>query len=129
MSLLPSYKEIGDLIKKGATIEAQEKIMELREAAMQLQHDNLELKQRVKDLEDRLAVRGQVVWEAPFYWREQNGKRDGPYCQKCYDTDGKFIRLQVSSSGIGQCYTCRSTFHGKNDCPLVAKPRGSNRIP
>lgn len=43
---MPSYKDIVDLIKKGATIEAQEKIMELREAAVELQDENISLRQK-----------------------------------------------------------------------------------
>ena len=41
MAMLPTYTEIVDLIKKGSTIAAQEKIIELREAAITLQEDNL----------------------------------------------------------------------------------------
>ena len=33
---LPAYKDIIELIKKGATVEAQEKIMEPRETALSL---------------------------------------------------------------------------------------------
>ena len=40
MSAIPSYKDIVDLIKKGATLEAQERVMELREAAISLQDEN-----------------------------------------------------------------------------------------
>ncbi len=36
---LPRYKEIVELVKKGATLEAQEKIIELREAALELQEE------------------------------------------------------------------------------------------
>jgi hypothetical protein len=34
MPLLPNYKDIVELIRKGSTIEAQEEILELRKAAM-----------------------------------------------------------------------------------------------
>ena len=33
---LPSYSQIAELIKKGATLEAQEQTMKLREAAIEL---------------------------------------------------------------------------------------------
>lgn len=51
---LPSYKSIIDLIKKGATIEAQEKIMELREAAVELQAENINLKHQVLELQKKV---------------------------------------------------------------------------
>ena len=41
--MIPKYKDIIDLVKKGSTIEAQEKIMQLREAAMELKEENLTL--------------------------------------------------------------------------------------
>jgi len=51
---LPSYKDILDLLKKGATIEAQEKIMELREAAIELQEENVNLKNQVLELQRKI---------------------------------------------------------------------------
>lgn len=51
---LPSYKEILELIKTGATIEAQEKIMELRQAALALQEENIELRNQVIALQEQV---------------------------------------------------------------------------
>ena len=50
----PSYKDIIELIKAGATIEAQEKIMELRQAALDIQEENINLRNRVNELESKL---------------------------------------------------------------------------
>ena len=50
---LPNYKDIFELIKKGSTIEAQEKIMELRKAALELQEENIELKNQILELQER----------------------------------------------------------------------------
>ena len=35
--MLPKYRDIVDLLKKGSTLEAQEQIMRLREGALELQ--------------------------------------------------------------------------------------------
>jgi len=51
---LPSYKDIVDLLKKGATIEAQEKIMELREYALDLQEENMNLKNHILELQEQV---------------------------------------------------------------------------
>ncbi|WP_114277903.1 hypothetical protein [Thioalbus denitrificans] len=51
---LPNYKDIVELLKKGATIEAQEKIMELREAALELQEENINLKNQVIELQGKV---------------------------------------------------------------------------
>lgn len=54
MTLLPNYKDIIDLIKKGSTIEAQEKIMELRQAALTIQEENVHLRNRILELEAKV---------------------------------------------------------------------------
>jgi hypothetical protein len=51
---LPGYKDIIELVKTGATIEAQEKIMELRQAALDGQEENIRLRNRVSELEARV---------------------------------------------------------------------------
>lgn len=113
--MLPNYKDIVELLKKGSTIEAQEKIMELREAAVSLQEEVLELRQRLKNLEEQLALRAKVTWEPPYYWAsEKDGKREGPYCQACYDKDEKLIRLQNENRGVWHCRVCGKYYHDKN---------------
>lgn len=48
---IPSIAAIKKLLKSGLTIEEQEQIMSLREAALELQKENLNLKQRISELE------------------------------------------------------------------------------
>ena len=110
MALLPNYKDIIDLLKKGASIEAQEKIMELREGAIALQEENSKLKERIKELESELNKKKEIQWDAPFYWIIIGKSKEGPFCQKCYDTDSKFIRLQSIEKGNWHCKTCKNNF-------------------
>ena len=51
---LPNIKDIIELVKTGATIEAQEKIMELRQAAIEIQEENIKLRNQVMELEARV---------------------------------------------------------------------------
>ena len=51
---LPGYKGIIELVKTGATIEAQERIMELRQTALELQEENIRLRNRVSEVEARI---------------------------------------------------------------------------
>jgi hypothetical protein len=115
--VLPRYNDIKELIKKGSTVEAQEKIMELREAALELQEENLELKERVTQLEKKLKEKDSLVYEAPFYWKIVNDKKEGPYCQQCNDNDNKHIRLQDNGDDYWQCLTCKQGYCGPNYGP------------
>jgi len=59
MAILPSFsvKDVIDLMRKGSAIEAQEKIMELRQAALDLQDENAQLRERIRELEHKLELR------------------------------------------------------------------------
>lgn len=116
--MLPKYKEIAELIKKGATLEAQEKIMELREASLQLQEENLQLRSKVKELEDKLATKENLIWEKPFYWRiKENGQREGPFCQQCHDKEQKPMRLIEKAKGRWVCNSCKTAFFDSSHQP------------
>lgn len=110
MAMLPNYKDIVDLVKKGSTIEAQEKIMELREGALALQEENIRLREQVKELEEIINKKQNVIWNPPFYWIKDGDKKDGPYCSQCYDKNSLLIRLQDKKNGIWTCPTCHNHF-------------------
>ena len=110
--MLPNYNEIVDLLKKGSTLEVQEKILELRAATLNLQEENLALRQKVNSLESQLKDNETLNYEAPFYWRKSEGKKDGPFCQQCYDNKDKKIRLQSSDNDYWNCSTCGTGYPG-----------------
>jgi len=119
MSLIETSKEIYELIKKGATLELQEKLIKMREEALALQEENIALKEQIKKLEERLAVSKNLEWDGRVYWLiVPDGKKQGPFCQYCYDTESKLIRLQAYS------YTDEDRRHDSWGC-LACKNRVS----
>ena len=106
---LPTYKDIVDLIKKGATVEAQEKIMELREAIIELKDENSSLHQQLQSLEEELRIKGQLKFEKSVYWLLEDKKRTGPFCQRCYDIDKKLARLQDYGASW-YCVACKQGY-------------------
>jgi hypothetical protein len=115
MPLLPNYKEIVDLLKKGATIEAQEKIMELREGALALQEENLQLKARVTQLENEQNVGRNLSFDGAVYWlNSEHGAKEGPMCPRCHDVHRRLMRLHRSESFGGRrvwyCHECKIEF-------------------
>ncbi|MBL7205676.1 MAG: hypothetical protein ISS63_15325 [Desulfobacteraceae bacterium] len=128
MSALPDYKTIADLIKRGMTVEAQEKIMQLREAAVNLKEDNLSLRERITRLEAQLDVQDRLEWDPPYYWLKQAEDRDGPYCQNCYDTDRKLIRLQSRGKGAWNCLACKNSVFDQDYTPPKRPVRRTTRV-
>jgi ribosomal protein L37AE/L43A len=109
--VIPKYKDISDLLDKGAKVEALERIMELREATLELQEENLDLRTKLKELGEQLEDKAKFVYRAPFYWQmiDDDGE-DGPFCQQCHDSDKKNIRLQTYRDGWWNCTTCKNNF-------------------
>lgn len=99
---LPTYKEIIELLKKGATVEAQEQIMELREAVITLQEENFELRNKIRKLDEKLRIKGQLKFSRNVYWSHEGQAKDGPFCPRCFDIDQKLARLQ----DYGDCWYC-----------------------
>jgi hypothetical protein len=117
MGFIPDYKDIADLLKKGLTLEAQEKIMELRVGALELQEENLKLKERVGQLEGELAVSRDIVFDpnTGLYWMQKpDGSRDGPFCAVCYDEHKRLARLhdgrQRALKTRWLCMVCKNVF-------------------
>jgi len=119
MGMLPNYKEIIELIKKGSTLEAQEKIIELREIALNLQDENFDLKQKINELEKSLEIKDRLEWDGVIYWlkNESAEQRDGPYCQRCYDVEKKLVRLQqaqLERTKYWVCLECEKNYFPKS---------------
>lgn len=107
--ILPRYKDITDLIKKGATLEAQEKIIELREGAIELQEENFELKDEIRMLKNIISKDKSLKFEEGVYWLKEGESVEGPFCPKCYDTTEKMVRMHKDGDGWW-CYTCKESF-------------------
>ncbi len=108
--------------------EAKSKIVELMEALSDAKLHIIEIRETVADkdstikqLNDRLALRGKVRYEAPSYWLVDGEARDGPFCQKCKDADDKLVRLQDYGEGGWYCLSCQKSYE-KGD------PEGLGRI-
>lgn len=74
--------------------------------------------QVTSQLEGKADSQEKLVYEAPFYWLGKGVERDGPFCQKCYDADGKLIRLQKRlNNDEWDCFQCDSYFTGPGYVP------------
>jgi len=123
MSPLPDYKTISELFKKGMTIEAQEQIMTLREAAVSLKEENANLRDQVNSLKAELDIRARIEWSPPYYYLRDGDKKDGPFCQCCYDKDKLLIRLQMICAGSWTCHSCdKNVTDGNYNDPFKRKP-------
>lgn len=115
--------DIAKLIKNsGASLETAEiklKLAELIEALADAKIEIANFREVISDneaeirrLQAQMDTKDQTVWEDPYYFvLNKNGEKDGPYCQKCYDSNKKLIRLQSpGKNGYWQCNECKSGY-------------------
>jgi len=114
MSIIDTAKDVYELAKKGATLELQEELLKMREEALALQEDNLNLKQRISELESQSNLKEDFEFDGSLYWKTlDDGNSEGPFCQRCYDTEKKLVRLQDASytdmdGSRVKMWTCRA---------------------
>ena len=101
------------LEKAEAKLKLAELVGALADAKIQIaevQDILLEKEAKIKKLEERADTKKNVVWESPWYWHVDGGKKDGPFCQQCYDKDGTLIRLQCYRNSYWMCLNCKNGY-------------------
>lgn len=125
--MLPKYKDIIELMKKGSTIEAQEQIMTLREGALELQEENQELRSKIREIETQLKAsvdwgeekqRYILVnpWHGPaqvYALKKDNSESEVAHylCTNCFSNEKKVILTPSKRNGdaIMVCPSCKSS--------------------
>jgi len=90
-----------------ALIELQRLVLEVteRQQILVLEHVELgqklaELQQRVRELEAEKQLADSIVFDGQAYWKlvpsdfGPEPEKEGPFCQTCFDRDGKWVRLR-----------------------------------
>ncbi len=113
MNELPRSETILELVQASKIDEAQTLIEKLRSTALESRVEVAELTARVRELEHRLEQQGVIEWDGRVYWRRLPGdenRRDGPFCQFCYDKTGRTLRLIAENNGICYCAECGTAY-------------------
>ena len=134
-SILGSIKTATDIVKliKSSDIslekaETKSKLADLISAladakieVAELQNLISEKDEKIKKLEKALEIKQKLRYEAPYYWLDDGPKKEGPFCQACYDTDGKLIRLQGNREGSWCCKACKNFYTDSSYSPPKVK--------
>jgi hypothetical protein len=118
---LKTATEIAKFIKdSNLTLDKAEtklKLAELIEALADVKLDMVSLQEKlsaadtqIKALEEDLRVKGAIRWQEPLYWLDGQPQPDGPFCQHCYDSGKKLIRLQGNGEGWYECKVCKNSY-------------------
>jgi len=69
-----------------------------------------EREQHLEVMKEQSQIEIELHYDEPYYWRVFELGIDGPYCQNCYDSDGKLIRLQEEIRGAWLCLACSANY-------------------
>ena len=116
-------KDSQDIMDKS---EQKLKLAELMEALADIKMETVEIKstllekdKTILELEKKLNLKENLVYEQPYYWIKNEGTKDGPFCQKCWDGSSKQIRLQAfENTGKWKCGVCRSVVKDIDYVPI-----------
>jgi len=90
--------------------EALDEVFRLQGLLLDLQEEIFSLRKENKELKDTLEIKAKMKFEKPFYFVTEGKQKDGPFCPKCLDDEGKQIRVTDYGDGSWQCPKCQSTF-------------------
>lgn len=101
------------LEKAESKLKLAELISALADAKIQIadiQQLLMEKDAELKAATERLDVKEKLHWESPYYWLLGETKKEGPFCQHCYDKNHELIRLQGNGEGYWECKACKSSY-------------------
>lgn len=109
------FKESGVSFEKAeAKLKFAELIEALADAKIQIaevQQFLIEKDAELREAKEQLVVKEKLHWEGPYYWLLDGTKKDGPYCQHCYDKAHTLMRLQSREKGYWECMECKSSYY------------------
>ena len=77
--------------------------MELREAVMEFQEANTQLRRKCSDLSGKLSFKESLIFNSPFYYAEGD---EIPCCARCWEAQGTAVHLPPPfQSSAGTKYT------------------------
>ena len=111
----------GSLQKAELDLKLAELITSLADVKMQMADIKdalVESEKEKKELKEKLELTKKLEFEMPYYWHnKEDGAKDGPFCQLCYDKEKKLIRLQDLQDGEWLCHSCGKPFKDKTYNP------------
>jgi len=124
MNIVKYIMDSQDILDKS---EQKLKLAELMESLANIKVETSEIKsvilekdKKILELEKKLNLKKNLVFERPYYWIYKDSNREGPFCPKCYDSNEKFIRLHGYNEQYS-CLECKSDFMTQHQMEVESK--------
>lgn len=120
--MMPSFediKKIATVLQEAGKLDLYEKLLEIKQQAMEMQEKIEKLSSENRNLSRNLNIKGNLELVDNHYWLKDQGKLDGPYCTKCWDKEQLLIRVPTYNDNAYQfeCPNCQTKIKNKNYVP------------
>ena len=106
---LTAYHDIIELFQQGATAEAEARFLALRQSRQAARPEATLPPGILSEIEAR------PEWDGNAYFLVENGRKIGPFCQRCYAQQGRLVKLQAQDCITYRCCACQ-TEHARKLC-------------
>lgn len=111
MSIFDALKLSADLYKESGKIEQYKQILDAQAQLLEMQKRIADLENENKDLKEKLRIKENLIYENNAYWTNKEGKKDGPYCSRCWDKNKDLIRMHPTANpASSRCPECKNSF-------------------
>lgn len=95
MSILTDVREAVELAQKADNIDLYRRVLDLQGEVQELVQEKRDLEDDVRDLREALAFSETLEAVGDVYVaREDREITDGPFCTRCWDVEGRAVRLR-----------------------------------
>ena len=102
-------KDMAEAEFKYKIVELTEKLTEIKSSLLDVKEENIELRQNVLELKTKKDIENTLVLDKNVYWKRQdNEKKEGPYCSPCWDGQSNLVRMHSLMEKHVGCPVCRS---------------------
>ena len=115
--VLDGIKKAREVSKRTKDADTLAVLLDAQEAALELKEELLNVRAENIGLKEKLTLRETMAFDRGAHWKEGE-HRDGPFCSRCLEADGKAIRL---TPGYGQNHGCPEC---KNNFEVTSATRG-----
>ncbi|MCG3659927.1 hypothetical protein [Aliarcobacter butzleri] len=104
-----SASSLGEAETKLKLAELISSLADLKMELADIKVDLIDKDDEIKDLKKKLQDKSVITFDGNIYWKEIDGKEEGPFCPTCFDVNELSVRLHKDGQGWC-CKNCRDHF-------------------
>lgn len=94
MGWYEAFKDLLAVADRLRDAELKQKLADVQLEGAKLAEENARLRQELIELREQVRTRQEMQHQDNVYWRQSGqGRREGPFCPKCLDGEGKAARM------------------------------------